>query len=93
MEGQVPDSEKAQRANVIKEISRKKYDEFINKNIGKPHELLIEKHRDKHSGNLKGVTENYLTVEVNSDREDLYNTLQPVVITEYKQGKIYGKLL
>ncbi len=90
---QVPDSIKNQRATIIKEISKKKYSEFINKNIGKTLEVLIEKHRDKHSNNLKGITRNYLTVQIISDKEDLYNTLQQVKITKFENNIIFGTLI
>lgn len=90
LENQVPDNIKNQRATIIKEISKKKLEGFINKNIGRTVEVLIEKHRDKHSKKLKGITRNYLTVQIESDREDAYNTLQNIRITEYKSGTIYG---
>ena len=87
------DEIKNKRAEIIKEISRHKLEEFINKNTGKTHEIIVEKHRDKHSGNLKGLTENYLSVQIISDREDLYNTLQKVEVTGYKNGIIYAELI
>ena len=87
------DNVKNQRANIIKDISSKKYQEFINKNIGKTHEVLIEKRRDKHNGNLKGVTRNYLTVQIDSNREDIFNTLQQVKLTKFKNGIIYGEII
>ena len=59
---QVSDVEKNRRADIVKEISRKKYREFIDKNLGRELEVLIEKHPDKRTGNLKGVTRNYLTL-------------------------------
>lgn len=92
MPGQNSDDVKNRRVEIIKEISKLKYTEFINKNIGKTAEILIEKHRDKTSGNLKGLTGNYLSVQIKSDREDLFNTLQKIKITEYKDGIIYGIL-
>lgn len=90
---QVSDEEKNRRANIIKAISKTKFEEFINKNIGKTLEILIEKHRDKHNGNLKGMTRNYLTVQIISEREDLFNTIQTIKITEFKNNIIYGELL
>lgn len=90
MGGQNSDEVKENRAGIIKAISRKKYAEFVNKNIGRVHEVLIEKHPDKHSGNLKGLTRNYLSIQIVSDRKDLFNTLQKVKLTEYKNGVIYG---
>lgn len=90
---QVPDELKNKRATIIKQISKQKLSEFINKNIGRTTEILIEKHRDKHSNNLKGISRNYLTVELISDREDLYNTLQTAKITKYEKGIIYAELI
>lgn len=87
------DEIKNNRATIIKEISKQKYEEFISKNIGKIHEVLIEKRRDKHSGNLKGVTRNYLTVQIKSDREDLFNTLQQVKLVKYENDLIYGEII
>lgn len=86
------DKVKNARADIIKEISKQKLEKFINKNIGKTHEIIIEKHRDKHSRNLKGLTENYLTVQIVNNREDLYNTLQKVKITKVENGIIYAEL-
>ncbi len=93
MENQIPDEIKNNRADIIKKISRDKYNNFVNANIGTIHEVLIEKHRDKHSGNLKGITRNYLTVQIISDREDLFNKICNIKISEYKIGIIYGELI
>ncbi|MBP3846874.1 tRNA (N(6)-L-threonylcarbamoyladenosine(37)-C(2))-methylthiotransferase MtaB [bacterium] len=90
MEGKVSDEIKEKRTNIIKAISKEKYSNFVQKNIGRIHEVLIEKHRDKHSGNLKGITRNYLTVQIVSDNEELYNSLQNVKLTNYENGTIYG---
>lgn len=89
---QVPDTVKTQRATIVKEISKKKYSEFIEKNIGRTVEVLIEKHRDKHTGNLKGITRNYLTIQIKTERQDLHNTLQNVKIKNIDNGILYGEL-
>lgn len=93
MENQVPDDVKNSRATIIKEISKEKLNNFIKKNLGKTLEVLIEKHPDKHSQNLKGMTRNYLTVQIPSDRTDLFNTLQMVKLVKFENGKIYGELV
>lgn len=87
------DDIKNQRATIIKNISKQKYEEFIKKNLGKTTEILIEKHRDKHTNNLKGMTRNYLTVQIVSPRNDLFNTLAQAKLVEYKNGIIYGELI
>ena len=91
MPDQVDDKTKEMRADIIKSISAKKYNEFVQKNIGKIRNVLIEKHPDKNDGCLKGVTPNYLTVHLNSSDLNLTNTVCSVLLTEYKNGKIYGK--
>ena len=93
MPNQNSDEVKNRRATIIKEISKQKFKEFVNKNLGRVCEVLIEKHPDKHSGNLKGMTRNYLTVQIVSKRNDLFNTLKQVRLSEYKDGIIFGDLI
>ena len=90
---QVDEKVKENRASVVKKISSEKYENFIKNNIGRTCEVLIEKHFDKKEGILKGVTRNYLTVLVRDKNEKLLNTLQNVMITEYKDSKIYGEII
>ena len=90
---QVDEKIKEQRASIVKEISARKLTEFINKNTGTEREVLIEKHPDKKTGFLKGVTKNYLTLLINSQNENLLNTLAKVRIKKYQDGKIYSELI
>ena len=90
---QVEENVKTSRANLVKAISKNKYNKFVEKNIGKVQEIIIEKHRDKHTGNLKGLTRNYLSVQVVSDEENLYNTIQNVQITKIENGLIFAEIL
>ena len=90
---QVDDNVKVSRANIVKSISKTKYNEFVEKNIGKTQEIIIEKHRDKHTGNLKGLTRNYLSVQVISDDETIYNSIQNVKITKVENGLIFAEIL
>ena len=90
---QVDDKVKENRAAIVKQISKNKLNNFINRNINHEFEALIEKHPDKKTGNLKGITRNYLTVILNSKDTSLANTLQKIKITEYKNDKIYGILI
>lgn len=90
---QVDEKTKELRADIVKKISAKKFEEFIQKNIGSVQEILIEKHADKKTGFLKGVTRNYLTVITNSANTELFNTLASVKITKYENGRIFGDLI
>lgn len=92
-DGHLPDKIKEERANIIKEISKRKYDEFVQKNLGTIREIHIEKHPQKSTGLLKGVSENYLTIVTNSKDLQLTNTLQKVRLTTVNNGQIYGEIL
>lgn len=90
MEGHLSDSIKEQRATLIKQVSAQKTKEFLEKNIGTVHNAIVEKHLDKKTGNLKAITENYITVLLNSKDKNLINTMQKVKITEINNGKAFG---
>ena len=93
MPNQVDDREKERRANIIKSISQKKYKEFAGKNLGRVCEVLVEKHPDKFDGMLKGVTSNFLTVHLDTYDLTKTNTICSVELSQFKDGKIYGKKL
>ncbi len=94
LEGHLPDNIKEYRASVIKQISNIKFKEFMNKNVCTTHQILVEKHLDKHTGFLKGVSENYLKVVVkNNSDEKLLNSLQNVKIIEVKDNVLLGELV
>ena len=82
MENQVSDVEKNRRADIIKELSNEKYLEFLKKNKGKILNVMIEKKRDKSTGFLKGVSENYIQVLIDSKDDSLKNTIQKVIIQD-----------
>ena len=56
------------------------------------HGMRISIPRDKHTNNLKGRTRNYLPVQIISDSEDIYNSLQNVTLTKFENGNIYGEI-
>jgi len=91
--GHLSEKIKEERTSIIKEISKHKLEEFIKKNIGTTHEIIVEKHPQKSTGLLKGVSENYLTIITDSTDLNLTNTLQKVQITDYIDGQIIGELL
>lgn len=95
MEGHLPDSVKHERAEIIKNISAEKYDMFLNQNLNTVHEVLIEKHPDKHSGMLKGMTKNYLNVLIDGieNQDDYFNTLHKVKLVKINKDKFIGELV
>lgn len=95
MEGHLPDSVKHERAEIIKKISAEKYELFLNQNLNTVHEVLIEKHPDKHSGMLKGMTKNYLNVLIDDieNQEDYFNTLHKVKLVQINKDKFLGEFV
>lgn len=94
LDGHLADNVKEYRASVIKQISKIKFQEFLKKNIGETHQILVEKHLDKHTGFLKGVSENYLKVVIkNNSDESLLNSIQNVKILELKDNTLLGELV
>ncbi len=92
MQGQLPVDVKKKRADLIKSLSMQKYADFIKLNNGTKAEILIEKRPDKKTGKYKGLTRNYLSLLVEPEIPDLFNTLQRVKIFE-KDNKLYGQIL
>ena len=86
MDGHLPDIIKEERANIIKNISEKKFKEFLLANIGREEEVLIEKRLDK-GGKYKGITRNYLTVNL---EEGEFNTLKRVRLEKLNNNRFIG---
>lgn len=92
MEGHLSDKVKEERATIIKQISAEKMNEFLQRNLGTTREVLIEKRPDKHTGDLKGLTENYINVIVENGTDE-FNTLQQVKLERIQNGKMYGRIV
>jgi len=94
MNGHLPQKVKDERANIIKEISKEKFNNFLLSNIETNREVLIERRPDKHSGLLKGVSDNYLNVIIeNSNDTNLLNTIQQVEFNKIENNKILGSIV
>jgi len=96
MEGHLPDKIKQERADIIKEISVEKFDNFMKQNLGTIQPVLIEKRPDKHTGYLKGITPNYINVLINSDipdKNEYFNTIKQIKLSEYKNDKFFGEFI
>lgn len=86
LQGHLPDEIKEERANIIKQISAEKFEEFLKSNIGTEQEVLIEKRLDKKTGLYKGITRNYINVILENGN---FNSLKKVTLKSIKQDKMY----
>ncbi|MFI3300723.1 MAG: tRNA (N(6)-L-threonylcarbamoyladenosine(37)-C(2))-methylthiotransferase MtaB [Candidatus Gastranaerophilales bacterium] len=90
---QLDDKTKEARAIQIRKISSNKYGEFLQKNIERTVEVLVEKNLCKKTGQLKGMTRNYVTVYLNSTDIMLSNTLQMAKVVKIDDGKLFAELI
>lgn len=93
MEGQLPINVKKERAKILQEIAKEKYNNFIEKNIGTTQSVLIEKRPDKKTGLLKAVTGNYLNVYIEENDKMLHNSIQKVKIHYRKDEKLFCNII
>lgn len=95
MQGHLDDKTKEKRANIIKQISRDKHQEFLQKNLNSIQEVLIEKNLDKKTGFYKGVTRNYINVLIKpkaTNFDQIKRTVQKIRITEV-QNQVFGEIV
>ena len=88
LSGHLDESIKEKRASIIKKISAEKFKNFLDSNIGKEQEVLIEKKFDKKTGKYKGITRNYINILL--DDGD-FNTLK--IVTLNKNNIVYNSHL
>jgi len=92
MPNQVHDHIKKQRNTLLNELAAEKNLEFRKSQIGKETEILVEFSRDKKTGFLKGMTDNYISVQVEGD-DSYINSLTKVIITEVTSECTKGKIV
>ena len=86
-------SEKKNRAALLKDVAVYKNKSFVQRNLNTTSQVLIEKHPDKKSGLLKGVTKNYLNVLIDSMDKSLLNTIQTVKIVKFENNILFCNII
>lgn len=86
LDGHLPDVVKEERAGIIKQISAEKFAQFIQENIGREEEVLIEKHLDKKTGLYKGLTRNYISILLH---KGTFNSITKVTINKVEGSLVY----
>jgi len=89
MPDQVPENIKKERNKILTNLAKEKNLEFRQKFLGKELEVLFEFARDKKTGMLKGLSDNFITVEAQGN-DDLKNKILPVKISEIKDELTFG---
>lgn len=87
---QVTEAVKKERTSILREIATEKHDSFLTSLIGKTVEVLVEKQREKSTGQLKGLSTNYIPIHI-SGPDSYQNRLIPVTITDVREGTVFGE--
>jgi len=93
MKNQIQPKIKKERAKTLQSIAKEKYNNFINLNIGKERRVLIEKRPDKKTGFVKAVTDNYLTVLIDTKDKNVHNTIQKIKILNRKNENLFCNII
>ena len=92
IENQVPENIKKERNKRLTELAKKKNLDFRESFIGKNLEVLIELARDKKTGLLKGMTDNFIPVLVDGS-DDFKNKIVSVKIKKVEDTNTFGKFI
>ena len=89
---EVSEKIKRERAEILKELSKQKYHNFLENNIGSIQEVQVQKRIDKKTLMYKGTTRNYIDVLINSDK-DITNKILNAKITEIKDDIVFAQVV
>ncbi|MGD8243218.1 MAG: tRNA (N(6)-L-threonylcarbamoyladenosine(37)-C(2))-methylthiotransferase MtaB [Desulfobacterales bacterium] len=77
------------RTHELRQLGQQKHQAFLQANLGKIHDVLVEHRRDRRTGLLKGISANYLTILFEGD-EKLMNR---IVAVENRSIDMDGRLV
>ncbi len=89
---QVTDTLKKERTEKMRQLGELKQAAFVNSQIGKTADVLIENERDKQTGNLKGLSSNYVTIQT-TGTDSLKKSIVKVAIDTISEGIISGQVI
>ncbi|HBG49983.1 MAG TPA: tRNA (N(6)-L-threonylcarbamoyladenosine(37)-C(2))-methylthiotransferase MtaB [Cyanobacteria bacterium UBA9971] len=90
MENQVPENIKKERNKRLTELAKRKNLDFRKSFLEKDLEVLVELARDKKSGLLKGMTDNFIPVLVDGS-DDFKNKIVSVRIKKVEADNTFGE--
>jgi len=80
------------RSEILHDLGKVKWKSYINRFIGKELNVLIENRRDRKTGNLIGLSDNYIRVLLDGD-DCLRNRIVPVHIIDRHENKLLGEAI
>lgn len=89
MPNQVPEIVKKERTFILNKLAQEKKKEFIQSQIGKELEVLVEFSREKKTNLLKGLSDNYIPILINNN-DSFKNNLVKVKIESIDETGVKG---
>jgi threonylcarbamoyladenosine tRNA methylthiotransferase MtaB len=86
----VPPQVVHKRSEILHDLGRKKWEEYLDQFIGKTLDVLIEQKRDKKTGKLCGLSGNYIRVLLDGE-DSQKNKIIPVSIIQREGNVLIGK--
>ena len=80
-----------QRSEILHRIGKEKWEKHLETFAGKEMEILVESDRDKNSGRLIGLTDNYIRILVNGE-DKLKNKLLSVKVIDREDKFLTGEI-
>lgn len=81
---------KKKRAELVRDLGRRKREEFALRQIGRTLSVLLE--GECEGGFMRGLSRNYLPVIVERSHATIINTIVDVHIETWRDGKLFGRI-
>jgi threonylcarbamoyladenosine tRNA methylthiotransferase MtaB len=89
MPDKVPPEVIHRRSEILHDLGKEKWRGFIDRFIGKKLDVLIENRRDKKTGKLTGLSDNYIRVLLDGD-DSWKNNIVSVRISKREDNNLLG---
>jgi threonylcarbamoyladenosine tRNA methylthiotransferase MtaB len=89
----VPQNIKKERAAILRDLGAKKREEFSSRFLGRKLDVLMERTKDNKTGLMKGFSQNYLPVLLETNELSCANRIVTVCANKFENGKLYGKII
>jgi len=90
MPDKIPPEVIHRRSEILHSLGKEKWRSYIDRFIGKKLAVLIENRRDRKTGKLTGLSDNYIRVLLDGD-DSAKNRIIPVHIIDRHENKLLGK--
>ncbi|NIN01063.1 MAG: tRNA (N(6)-L-threonylcarbamoyladenosine(37)-C(2))-methylthiotransferase MtaB [candidate division Zixibacteria bacterium] len=80
------------RSEILHDLGKVKWRSYINRFLGKELNVLVENRRDRKTGNLIGLSDNYIRVLLDGD-DSLRNRIVSVHIIDRHENKLLGEAI